>query len=306
MCIFVGDYRKHNIMSNAQLSYNQNVEKMRAYSSVFSRMSLLPVAESGSLDFLKVKIQRYDKDKIGKKVKTYLDYIKLIYKELSKNYCCEYIYKNTLVAKLLKEYGTNQSIILNEFRVGSSVADIVMFNGTSKAFEIKTELDSNKRLNSQLSDYSKIFRESYIVTHESLADKYAATTDVVGIIAMTSKNGKLFLEEKRPAIENKSIDVDVLMCSIRTGEYKNIVMASYGVLPAVSSFEMFNACKAMIKMINSEELHNLFLAEMKKRESNTGILKSYAKELRQFCLCTHLEQDRYNLLYDQLNNQIIL
>jgi hypothetical protein len=268
-------------------------------------MSLLPVVDCGYFEFLNIKIQRYDSNKVGKKINTYLDYIKHIYKELSKNYCCEYIYKNTLIETLLKDlYGTDKSVILNEFRIGSSVADIVLFNGTSKAFEIKTELDSDKRLNSQLSDYSKIFRESYIVTHESLADKYAATNETTGIIAMTVKNGKLFLEEKRKAVKNKSIDADILMRSIRTNEYKNIVEAFYGVLPDVSSFEMFNTCKSMIRQISSEELHHLFLTEMKRRESNTDFLKSYAKELRQFCLCTHLDNDRYNILYNHLNNQI--
>jgi len=104
-------------------------------------MSLLPIVESGDFSLLDMKIER-DKDKIGKKFSTYSEYLKFAFAELRKNYRCEYVYKNTLINNLISNYGTKNSIIINEFRVGNSVADMVLFNGTSKAFEIKTELDS--------------------------------------------------------------------------------------------------------------------------------------------------------------------
>jgi hypothetical protein len=198
-------------------------------------------------------------------------------------------------------------IIFNEFRVGNSVADMVMFNGTSKAFEIKTELDSGKRLDSQLSDYSKIFKESYIVVHESLVDKYQAVVDEsVGIISLRVKNGRLILDKTRSATENNGIDVDILMLSIRTNEYKNIIEASFGALPDVNSFDMFETCKSMMKHISSDELHRLFLAEMKKRKSNNSLLESYQNELKQFCLSTNINQAQYKTLNERLRKPIII
>jgi hypothetical protein len=124
-------------MLDINQAYNQ-VDKFRSYSSVFSRMSLCPVIENGDYSFLYIKIQQYDNEQVGKYIVTYLDYIKYVYAELRKNYRCEYLYKNTLIRALLKEYGTKNSLILNEFRVGRSVADPGLFNVTSKAFEIKT------------------------------------------------------------------------------------------------------------------------------------------------------------------------
>ena len=295
---------RNTMMSNTKQPYNQNIEKFRSYSTLFSRMSLLPVIEEDDFSLLNIKIRRYDKNKIGNSFTTYLEYLTYIYTELCKNRQCEYIYKNMLINLLIKKYRTKNSVIFNEFHVGNSVADIVLFNGTSKAFEIKTELDSDKRLDSQLSDYFKIFKESYIVTHESLVEKYKEANDSVGIIALTVKQEKLILKTIRKATVNKNIDVNVLMRSIRTNEYKSIIENFYGALPDVSSFDMFESCKSMMKFIPPDKLHWLFLNEMKKRKSNTTFLKSYINELRQFCLCTHLDKSEYEQLFTKLNNPI--
>ena len=205
----------------------------------------------------------------------------------------------------MRKYGTKNSIIINEFRVGNSVADMVLFNGTSKAFEIKTELDSDKRLHTQLSDYSKIFRESYIVVHESMLNKYKIA-DTVGIISLSVEKRKLKLTEIRKAIENKHIDVDMLMRSIRTSEYKNIVQAYFGILPDVGNCKIYDACKSMMKQIPQENLHQLFLAEIKKRKSNSAYLKSYHNELRQFCLSTNLSTEQYAVFNERLSNLITI
>jgi len=288
-------------MSAAQLAYNQ-IDILRSYSNAFSRMSLLPIVERGDFSLLNMKIAR-DKDKIGKKFSTYSEYLKFAFAELRKKYRCEYVYKNTLINNLISEYGTKNSIIINEFRVGNSVADMVLFNGTSKAFEIKTELDSCKRLETQLSDYSKIFSESYIVIHESMINKYKVE-DNIGIITLSAEKGKLKLTEARKAIENKFIDVDMLMRSIHTNEYKNIVFSYFDMLPDVGNCEIYEVCKAMMRQVPQKKLHELFLAEMKKRKSNNTDLKTYCNELKQFCLSANLSKAQYDIFYERLNNSI--
>ena len=290
-------------MSVSQQTYSIE-ESLRGYSHAFSRMSLLPIVENGDFSLLNMKIER-DKDKMNKKINTYFDYLKFAYAELCKKYRSEYIYKNALITNLLNEYGTKDTIIINEFRVGNSIADMVIFNGTSKAFEIKTELDSNKRLNAQLSDYSKIFRESYIVIHESMLSKYKIA-DTVGIIFLSVEKGKLKLTKIRPAVENNIVDVDMLMRSIRTSEYKNIVQTYFGMLPNVGNCEIYNACKSMMEQIPQENLHNLLLAEIKKRKSNSAYLKSYHNELRQFCLSTNLNTEQYAVFNKKLSNMITI
>jgi hypothetical protein len=282
-------------------AYNQ-VDRLRNYSNAFSRMSLLPIVEQGDFSMLNLKIER-ERDKIGKKFTTYSEYLKYAYSTLTKHYRSEIVYKNTLIKSLQDEYGTKNSLIINEFRVGNSVADIVMFNGTSKAFEIKTELDSDKRLETQLSDYSKIFKESYIIIYESMLEKYKVAENI-GIITLSLVKGRLKLTKIRAAIPNNNLDIDMLMRSIRTNEYKNIVSSYFKTLPQVGNCEMYEGCKAMMKEIPQDKLQELFLYEIKKRKSNNTDLQKYRNELKQFCLSANLDKAQYDIFYQRLSNSI--
>ena len=283
------------------------INKMRSYSSVFSSTSFSRLLKHNDYSFINAKVERYDLNNLGKSINTYYDYIQYIYRELTKQYKFEYIYKNTFINELLLDkYGVKDTIVINEFRVGNSIADIVMFNGTSKAFEIKTELDTNKRLNNQLSDYTKIFKECYIITHESLTNKYLQEDDHIGIIELVDHTKSVSMHEVRAAKENINIDSDTLMRSIRTPEYKNIIKLYFGILPEMNSFNMFETCKGLMKQIPKEQLNYLFIEELKKRKSNTDIINTFKSELRQLCLAMNIDTSSYQELDFKLSKQINL
>ncbi len=207
---------------------------------------------------------------------------------------------------MLDQYGIKDTVAINEFRVGNSIADIVMFNGTSKAFEINTELDSNKRLSSQLADYSKIFKKCYVITHESLTEKYLFEDDHIGIIEFIEHPKSVAMREVRSAIENQTIDVETLIRSIRTHEYKSIIKNYFGELPEMNSFNMFEICKEMMKHIPNETLNQLFIGELKKRKSNTNILEIFHKELRQLFFAMNLNEKSFRELDYKLSKHINL
>ncbi len=286
---------------------NKILDKYRSYSSIFSSTSFVRLLDYDDYSFINAKIERYDLSRIGVDINTYYDYIKYVYFQLKKEYLNEYIYKNTFINSLLiDKYGIKDTVAINEFRVGNSIADIVMFNGTSKAFEIKTELDSNKRLSSQLSDYSKIFKECYIITHESLTEKYLKEVNHVGIIELNETPNSVVMREVRKAKENTTIDYKTLIRSLRTAEYKNIIERYYGVLPKMNSFNMFEICKEMMKHIPSESLHQLFIDELKKRKSNTFIIKKFQEELRQLFFAMNLNEKSFNEINYKINKPINL
>jgi len=288
-------------MSNIQ-TYELN--KLRNYSAIFSSTHFTNLLKKNDYSFLDSRINSLKKS-TKHNLLTYFDCIKLIYSNLQKDYRNEYVYKNTFINELLiKEYGLKDTIAINEFRVGNSIADIVLFNGTSKAFEIKTELDSEKRLNGQLNDYTKIFRQCYVVTSENLIDKYLKVDDNIGLIALYSTGRSLKMKEIRPAKINDNIDAETLIKAIRTSEYKAIVKAFYGELPQMNDFNMFEICLNLIKQIPSSYLNQLFINTLKKRRNNTNKLKSYKKELRQLALAMNLSSANYNQLFEKLNQPI--
>ena len=179
-----------------------------------------------------------------------------------------------------------------------------MFNGISRAFEIKTELDSDKRLSSQLLDYEKLFDECYIVTHESLVDKYSSQKENTGIVVLYKEKNQLKLEEIRPAKRNKTIDNEILIRCLRTVEYKNIIKTFYGKLPEVSSFKMFEACLSMMKHIPLNTLHSLMMTEFKNRKIEKNVILSSPKELKHLCLSLNINSNSYSILNERLNQYI--
>ncbi|MDA3892258.1 MAG: sce7726 family protein [Salinivirgaceae bacterium] len=291
-------------MRTFQANIEQN--KYRSYSGIFSSTSFNKLLRTGDLDFIQARIQQYDRLNYNKgEFSTYLEYIKHAYNEMGKNYRNEYFYKNSFIDKLLiNHYGVKETVVMSEFKVGNSVADLVMFNGLSKAFEIKTELDSKARLLGQITDYRKVFNECYIITDETLTAKYAAEDENTGIIALKKGSRGITLTVVRKAKFNTTIEPEVIMRCLRTNEYKNIVKAYYGLLPEMTSFTMFDICSDMIKQIPQKELSELFICEVKKRKSNTAQLKNYNKELRQLALAMNLDKKKYEDIIDKLNKPI--
>jgi hypothetical protein len=284
------------------------LERMRSYSTIFSSTSFSKLLKADDLGFINSKVKRFDETKllVGE-FKTYSDYIHYVYSELSKKYRNEYFYKNSFINyKLLKEYGVKNTIVINEFKVGNSIADIVLFNGSSKAFEIKTELDNNRRLQGQIADYTKVFDYCYIITDVSLVDKYLCESDSLGIIALDKLSRTVKLTEIRKAGKNDNIDPETLMRCIRTSEYKNIVLKFYGELPDMNSFNMFEICSQLIRKIPPLQLRQLFLNEIKARRSNTSSLKHFKKELRQLALAMQLDERKYQKIISKLNEPINL
>lgn len=56
--------------------------------------------------------------------------------------------------------------ILTEVKSGSCVADLLWLNGTSIAYEIKTEIDNNRRLANQINSYQQLFKQTMVVSYE--------------------------------------------------------------------------------------------------------------------------------------------
>lgn len=95
-----------------------------------------------------------------------------IYHFMSKSYRNEYFYQNTLLNKLLLgRHSLNTTIALTQIPISKSKADFILINGKAIVYEIKTELDTFERLETQLRDYYKAFDHVCVVTSEGQYDK---------------------------------------------------------------------------------------------------------------------------------------
>ena len=282
------------------MSYNSN--QLRDFSTLFSRSEVNRWLK-GDFDSIDIKLKRYNLVEQNKG-KSYLKFLRNTYEILEKNYPNEYVLKNEFLNNWLKkELGTSNYLIFNEFRIGKAIADLAMFNGVSKVFEIKTILDKEYRLSNQLKEYKKIFNEVYIIVPNVLLSKYSSFDDSVGIISFDSDSKEFELVQKAERI-NK-IDSNTLMEVLHTKEYLEISKAYFEQLPEMNSFNQFEICKELISTIPQEDLNNLFITSMKKRNINNQFFNKVNSEFNQICLSMNFKkQDRDNLINGLKTNTI--
>lgn len=279
----------------------QDMIRLRDYSSAFSRNAFVDILNFDDYSKFDWLISQYDFCKCI----TYSDLLKKIYDRIRREYRCEYVYKNELIRLLLKKYGTRNTVFFSEFRVGNSIADITMFNGESKAFEIKTEYDSPKRLGKQMEDYKRLFDKCYLVIPEGKVDDYMSCVEsATGVIVMKRDENRIILEEVKEAEQNPVFDTDIMISCLRTAEYIDIAKLLGVETKEIPGYEMYGHCKRVFVNYGRETLNPLFLNEIKRRKNNTSKLSHYPMPLRQMMLSLNLPEAKAQLLIEKLKTNI--
>lgn len=280
---------------------NKELIRLKDLSSAFSRSAFVDVLNYKDYSHFNWLLSKYD----DLNCSTYYELLKKSYSLISRYYRCEYVYKNELIKLLLQKYGTKNSVYFSEFRVENSIADMVMFNGESKAFEIKTEYDTPRRLEKQMGIYKRFFDKCYIVVPENRLDEYYGMVESsTGIITMCLDGKCIKLKEVRAAHHNECFEPGALMSCLRTEEYKSIVLSLGASLEGVAGYDMYKYCYNIISQADTDKLKSLFLREVKKRKNNTAMLRKYPMSIRQMMLSLNLPEEKANKLLKLLNINI--
>ncbi len=197
-----------------------------------------------------------------------------VYSLLFKNYRNEYIYKNVVTNKiLLGKHSLNTSKILTEFRVGNNKADVVLLNGSSTVYEIKSEYDSFDRLENQISSYFKVFDFINLISTPKQAEKlFSLLPEGAGILVLTDRETITTLRKPKSNIQN--LNQDFLFDSLRKNEYTNIIKDYYGIIPNVPNTMIYRECKTQFCKISPCKAHDLTIKYLKKR-AKSKVLKEF-------------------------------
>lgn len=127
---------------------------------------------------------------------TYLELYEKIYDILKREYRCEYVYLNEIFVNEILKNHKEDCCVITELSINSSKIDLLCINGTTTAYEIKTELDSLNRLEKQLLDYTKAFDKIYVITYFEFVDKIKTFLEKDNLlkkvgIKILQKDGKL-------------------------------------------------------------------------------------------------------------------
>ncbi|WP_430968320.1 sce7726 family protein [Spongiimicrobium sp. 2-473A-2-J] len=248
----------------------QSHQSLLKYTSlVFSNSSFDRILKKGEHDFIKRKAKKYSSFNPKIELSTYNDFFEHLYNSMLLSYRNEYIYKNTIVNKiLLGRHNLNTAIAFNEFRIGKSIADLVLLNGTSVVYEIKTEYDSTDRLLSQINEYRKSFLNVVVVTHYSIAQKYISffaknNLSNIGLIYFSRRN--TLVERIKPKTDSSHLDISYMFKCLRKGEYSKIIQNYFGYLPEVPNTQFFRECLNLALEIDPLVFHDLMFSCLKQR-----------------------------------------
>lgn len=230
------------------------------------------------------------------------------YNLLSKYYKNEYIYRNTIIKNiLLGRHSLNTAFVINEFRVGNSKADCVIFNGTSTVYEIKSQFDTFNRLKTQLEDYKKAFEYIYIVVPNESLKKLEVYLDdeSIGIMRLNSNNS---ISKIKEAKSNKyNWDKNIIFDILRKNEYLYILNKYYGEIPEMPNTKVYSYCKELFSKLDLNEIYQDIVWLLKMRGNNElykKLILNAPDSLKALCFQTNLtKREKINLI-ELLDRQI--
>ncbi|STQ77005.1 sce7726 family protein [Grimontia hollisae] len=214
------------------------------------------------------------------------------YKELISSYRNEYVYKNAIAEKVVRgKHRFSKSCHFSaEFRVGNSIADIVIANGTTTAYEIKTEYDSFERLEGQLCDYFKVFDKVNVVLPEKCLESWLPKIPCkAGVLVLTEK---YTLRTVREAHSNMyELDSNSVFSCLRRDEYIEAIKNQFGFSPKCKPVELKQACRKLFLTLDSEVVHREFLNALRSRrlrDEKLELVKSAPPSLTSALLSANL------------------
>ncbi len=236
---------------------------------------------------------------------TFSDLLRELDTWLLRNRRNEFVYKNRLANKILiGRHSLQTSTMLTEFRAGNSRADAVIVNGRAHAYEIKTELDSDARLQRQLDDYRRVFRRVSLVVHESQIAHYVAWLGKsrVGLLALTARGSLSCIREASDDLD--ALDIRTMMASLRRDEYTAIIRSGLGWSEEVPNMRHFETCLRLANTMDVEFFHAKFEDKLRARRLAQSLKDPLFEPVRSLCVDLRPSDAEANILKQWLGRGI--
>lgn len=177
---------------------------------------------------------------------------------ITRYYPNEATIKAEFVNKVL--FRSNHAVSTFEFPVAGSRVDLCKINGSSIAYEIKTDLDNLTRLEKQLSNYCEIFDKTYIICSAGRLRKIVKQIPAeCGIyIYKLSRRGSYVFNMERAAIQSDSLS-SVKQLSLL---WKSELSRHFA---AVSDNDKASAIETIINRYSHDYINKKFKTVLKER-----------------------------------------
>lgn len=211
------------------------------------------------------------------------DGVRCLYGYLFRHHRSEYIFKATLLNKIVfGRHSPRTSTAFEELPVGNSIADFVVINGKATVYEIKTDLDTLRRLDAQIGDYYAAFDNVVIVcgSHnvQEVLSRYGESS--VGVCLLTDRGALSMKKEPDPVascLSHKAM-FDILRKGERDEVLKRLGMDPRPVAPVFH----YTARLAEFEKVSTGRAYEAFKEVLKQRgrQVDGSAIEGLPKELR--------------------------
>lgn len=179
----------------------------------------------------------------------------------------EYVYKTALTQNiLLGTHSLKTASMLTEFRTGECKADVVILNGTTTVYEIKSDRDSLTRLANQVESYRKVFAKVFVIAGENHVKSVLENTHSdVGVVAL-SKRARIETIREAQNVPERICPVSVFE-TLRTAEAKSVLEMNGVRVEAYPNTRMRGELRKAFAQLSSKQAHLGMLAVLKKARS---------------------------------------
>ena len=190
----------------------------------------------------------------------------------------EYVYRSAITQKiLLGRHNLFTASMVGEARVGSNKADVVVFNGTSTAYEIKSERDSLVRLRNQVTAYGDVFAAVNVVTSPSHLDKvFREVPAEVGVIILTERF--TLRTEREAAVEAGRTRPSAILDFVRVDEAAAILKKLGVEYPDVPNTQLRSSLREVFSQLAPAQVHDAMVTTLKESRSRR-VAAEYIKSL---------------------------
>lgn len=284
-------------------------ERNRLLAKVFTRPSFASIAKTGGVAEAFQSLINYGvlSKASAEKNPSLRDLFDEIWSQLQTRYRNEYVYKNEIANRIVfGKHSPRTASFLVELPIGRSIVDVAVFNGTSTAYEIKTEFDSPKRLETQTKDYLDVFDRVYVVTHQDKVEPIEKLLNPrVGLMVLSERGSLRTIREAVPNLAN--IRPEIVFNCLRRQEYLSAIQRIYKYTPDAPNGRIAEVCEELFAKISSEVAHSVFVAALKSRTTDqkmTSFVSSLPVSLRALGYATPLSPPQKARLLSLLGQPI--
>lgn len=205
----------------------------------------------------------------------------------------EYVYKAALTHNvLLGRHSLRTAVMLTEFRVGGNKADVAILNGTSTVYEIKSERDSLKRLQGQVTAYRDVFANVNVICGENHLNAVLVEVPAdVGLLVLTDDFRITTVRKALNAPER--VNPVAIFESLQLVEVKEI-LRQVGLTPACRpNTQLHRALREQFERLDPTDVHSAMVRVLRKTRSLlplAPLLQSLPRSLQAAACSTVLRQ----------------